>query len=966
MHAVSVGEVLAARPVIAELRAALSRAARCSSRRRRCRGSSWRAAASPTSTASSTFPFDWTFTVRRTLDLVQAAAVRDGRNRDLAEPAARVPSPRRAARSLVNGRISPRSFPRYRLIRPFFRRVLADIDRFCVQGDETARRLVQLGADPSAHHRHRQPEVRRARSVTPRRAAAASACCASSACRRAGRCSWPAARSKGEEEAGDPRVQPRAHDAGGQQRAADPRGAAPGAIRRSRAALPAGRAVHGPPQRAADRRRAARRRGDPRHDRRAGAALSDRHGGVRRRQPRAGRRAQHPRAGGATASRSSSARTWRTSPRSPRRSSPTTRPSRCAPSASWRTRSSSLMGDPVRRARLGAAARALVDANRGAKDKTLAVHRRRCCRRDGPRAPSSVPSAWSIERAQRGLRPRRRVCAARGTAGVRTRGAGSIGPVISVGNLVVGGSGKTPVVAALARMLLRRGRAARHPQPRLRAPRSAPTASSWSATGSACSSRSSDRATSRRCWRARCRACRCSSRRIAISPARWPSAASAAPCCSSTTGFSICSWRATSTCCWCRRRDLDERVLPSGRCASRSTRRARADALLVSGTSDDAARVSSALGVTTAFRVETTFGAAAAARRRRGAGAGRRARRGRGRHRAAGALLSRAFARRGGTSSRELRFRDHHWFTPTRPGADRRRRAGRARRTRGDDREGCGATAAQQARAVGGAAAAASRSSRPTSSAPGCADDSPPSRRRRSWRGRPVRYRLELRAWRGSSARRVRVLPMSAVRALRRRRSAARCTSWTAFTAASRSRTSRTRFPTRSAAERRALARAMFAHFGALLLELLKFGTLSRRRRCCARIEIEGEERVRQALSAGPRRAVLHRTLRLLGDAGDRAAAARASRCRCWRGRSTIPHLHDDARADPHAHRQHGDLPAGRDPQGAARARRQPRRRAPDRSASPHAGRGLRGLLPAARRRRRRRWRRWRCARARR
>ena len=32
-----------------------------------------------------------------------------------------------------------------------------------------------------------------------------------------------------------------------------------------------------------------------------------------------------------------------------------------------------LTGDPVRRARLGAAARALVDANRGARDKTLAV-----------------------------------------------------------------------------------------------------------------------------------------------------------------------------------------------------------------------------------------------------------------------------------------------------------------------------------------------------------------------------------------------------------------------------------------------------------------------------------------------------------------------------------------------------------------------------------------------------------------
>jgi 3-deoxy-D-manno-octulosonic-acid transferase len=32
-----------------------------------------------------------------------------------------------------------------------------------------------------------------------------------------------------------------------------------------------------------------------------------------------------------------------------------------------------LMADPVRRARLGAAARALVDANRGAKDATLRV-----------------------------------------------------------------------------------------------------------------------------------------------------------------------------------------------------------------------------------------------------------------------------------------------------------------------------------------------------------------------------------------------------------------------------------------------------------------------------------------------------------------------------------------------------------------------------------------------------------------
>jgi 3-deoxy-D-manno-octulosonic-acid transferase len=57
---------------------------------------------------------------------------------------------RRGIRTLmVNGRISYRSFPRYRLVRPFMKRVLADIDRFCVQGEETLRRLIELGADPA-------------------------------------------------------------------------------------------------------------------------------------------------------------------------------------------------------------------------------------------------------------------------------------------------------------------------------------------------------------------------------------------------------------------------------------------------------------------------------------------------------------------------------------------------------------------------------------------------------------------------------------------------------------------------------------------------------------------------------------------------------------------------------------------------------------------------------------------------
>ena len=50
---------------------------------------------------------------------------------------------------LINGRISSRSYPRYKLVRPFFRRVLDDIDRFCMQSDESARRVIDLGADPA-------------------------------------------------------------------------------------------------------------------------------------------------------------------------------------------------------------------------------------------------------------------------------------------------------------------------------------------------------------------------------------------------------------------------------------------------------------------------------------------------------------------------------------------------------------------------------------------------------------------------------------------------------------------------------------------------------------------------------------------------------------------------------------------------------------------------------------------------
>lgn len=57
-------------------------------------------------------------------------------------------------------------------------------------------------------------------------------------------------------------------------------------------------------------------------------------------------------------------------------------------------------------------------------------------------------------------------------------------------------------------------------------------------------------------------------------------------------------------------------------------------------------------------------------------------------------------------------------------------------------------------------------------------------------------------------------------------------------------------FPGRPASEHRAVARAMFAHFGSLLLELLKFGSYTPEQMLAA-VDIEGEERVRQAQQQG-------------------------------------------------------------------------------------------------------------------
>jgi 3-deoxy-D-manno-octulosonic-acid transferase len=147
IHAVSVGEVLTARALVSELKARYPRL---------------RLFLSTTTIAGQQvaqrnvqhvdgvfyFPFDWAFTVRRTLKIVNPRLL-VMMETEIWPNLLRICRARGIKTVVINGRISSRSYPRYRIVRPFFRRVLDDVDRFCMQGDESARRLIDLGADPA-------------------------------------------------------------------------------------------------------------------------------------------------------------------------------------------------------------------------------------------------------------------------------------------------------------------------------------------------------------------------------------------------------------------------------------------------------------------------------------------------------------------------------------------------------------------------------------------------------------------------------------------------------------------------------------------------------------------------------------------------------------------------------------------------------------------------------------------------
>jgi 3-deoxy-D-manno-octulosonic-acid transferase len=147
VHAVSVGEVLSARPLISELRASYPKL-RLFLSTTTLTGQQLARRSVPDVDAVFYFPFDWTITARRTLNVVRPRLFVMTET-EIWPNLLRECKQRSIRTLMVNGRISYRSFPRYRLIRPFMKRVLADIDRFCVQGEETSRRLMELGADPA-------------------------------------------------------------------------------------------------------------------------------------------------------------------------------------------------------------------------------------------------------------------------------------------------------------------------------------------------------------------------------------------------------------------------------------------------------------------------------------------------------------------------------------------------------------------------------------------------------------------------------------------------------------------------------------------------------------------------------------------------------------------------------------------------------------------------------------------------
>ncbi|NTW64719.1 MAG: 3-deoxy-D-manno-octulosonic acid transferase, partial [Nitrospirae bacterium] len=146
VHAVSVGEVMAAHPLIRELKkkypgrklilSTVTVTGNSTAKRR-----------VPEADAVFYFPFDYPWIVRRVIqkinpDIVLVTETELWPNffRELQRQG--IPS------ALINGRISPGSYGKYLRFKRFFTEVFKSVTLFCMQSDEDAARIRDIGAAP--------------------------------------------------------------------------------------------------------------------------------------------------------------------------------------------------------------------------------------------------------------------------------------------------------------------------------------------------------------------------------------------------------------------------------------------------------------------------------------------------------------------------------------------------------------------------------------------------------------------------------------------------------------------------------------------------------------------------------------------------------------------------------------------------------------------------------------------------
>jgi 3-deoxy-D-manno-octulosonic-acid transferase len=144
IHAVSVGEALTARAIAADLKERYPHL-RLFVSTTTLTGQQLARRSFQMADGVFYFPLDLALVVRRVLDIVRPQLF-VMMETEIWPNLLRECQARGVKTIVLNGRISARSYPRYRLVRPLFRRVLGLVDRFCVQGEETAARLADLGA----------------------------------------------------------------------------------------------------------------------------------------------------------------------------------------------------------------------------------------------------------------------------------------------------------------------------------------------------------------------------------------------------------------------------------------------------------------------------------------------------------------------------------------------------------------------------------------------------------------------------------------------------------------------------------------------------------------------------------------------------------------------------------------------------------------------------------------------------